>query len=175
MPELPESNLPTTPEHKTSMEKFVPIGLQYFQTVDFMSTKVRPDNNGYLMIRLYAGEDQPDLIILRLVSKYKNGNTGIQDELSIPTKEDRLQLNAEKNPQGEYVEYPHSLTTETLEYLQKVIQIFNDSVAKEGSEIVINNKPEFVAREGVWFRHQLSPKPLLQNLLDYNNTIDKIV
>lgn len=120
------------------------------QAVDFISTKAKPDNEGYLNILLYAGKDQPDVIIVRLVSNYKDGNISIQDEVALSTRKDRLQLNAEKNPQGEYVKYPASLTAGGLKYLQMVIQIFNDSVSKKGSKIVINNKPEFAACEGVW-------------------------
>lgn len=170
MGELPESKLPTTSEHNTSMERFVPIVLQYFQAVDTISTNVKPDNKGYLNIQLYTGKDQPDLIILRLVSKYKDGNIGIQDELALPTRKDRLQLNAEKNPQGEYLQYPAPLTPGGLKYLQEIIRIFSDSVAREGSKIVINNKTEFVAREGVWLRHQVHQGKMGSKVLTTSQT-----
>lgn len=130
----------------------VPLILQYLQVVDFMTTNFPPNKTGrgdYLDIHFFAKEEMNSRAnILRLVVEYQDF-TGLQDEIWIRNKEHGYQINAERNPQGEYTKY-HEPEGWAKEHLEEAIKIINGLKTQDGSFIVIDHKTAFVSRGGVW-------------------------
>ena len=145
----PEKKTDIDTREKTQLDA-TPIGLQYFRAVDAFLKDIEPEK-GYLNLRVYkSGGRQPSAIILRHVSNLLDKTVDLQDEIDIPSEEKRLQLNAKTAQDGEYLSYPKSLRPENAEFLQRVVNIFDDAVSVDGSEIFINNEVGYVSENGVW-------------------------
>lgn len=132
-------------------DQVIPLALQYFQAVDAIIVGEIPDSMGYTPVYLYSAvEDQPRIVILRHTSNYVDGNTGIQDEIYIPTQDKRLQLNGERNPQGVYVKYPEPLQNSSIPYIEDLTRGFKELSNQDGAFIIIGNQKRFIAEKGVW-------------------------
>lgn len=70
--------------------QIIPLVLRYLRAVDEITQGIEPDR-GYLNVLVYAAtENQPRLVILRHVAKYIDGALGIQDEIDLRIKDERL-------------------------------------------------------------------------------------
>lgn len=152
MPEPSEREIDQFPT-VSETEKFV---LNYFKTIDLAVGDQKPDKNGNIKVLFYKkGEDQPAINIVRHISNYRDGSKGLQDEIMLFLNESRLELNGEKNPQGEYLNYPTSLRPTSLEYLERAVATLSECMNTEGSRIIIDNRTKFTAKAGTWIPSEI--------------------
>ena len=155
--------------HSELEPQAIPLALQYFMAVDALTKEEVPDGRGYIPVYLYPPkEDQPRLVILRHVSKYVDGNTGVQDEIDIRHRNKRLQLNGEKNQEGVYIKYPESLKDDSISYIEGLIREFKELAMQDGAFVIIANQKRFIAKDGIWVPFERRPSKFTRPQLGDN-------
>jgi hypothetical protein len=139
---------------QTEIKSSLPVGLRYFQAVDAMTDGVELAEGRYFNILVYSpDENQPAVKILRFQVPFEGSITQKQDEINLTQEKQRLQFNAQVEA-GEYVVYPEDLGPDSMEYLEKVVEVFTELGRVDRSSIYINRELRFVSKDGVWVQIQ---------------------
>ncbi len=129
-----------------------PVGIQYFRAVDMMVDGLKPSDGKYFDIKVYGGgRELPSVKILRIQNNYSDGKIGKQDEIEIDGRKNRLQLNAECDSIGSYIDYPKELSEFGTEYLFSVVKELSSIVAVDGAVVVVNGTDRMMSKQGMWW------------------------